>query len=357
MLKRVFKNLLALGVGLFFALVLVEIILHFYNPFSRRVKGNEIVLPAKQVYSFSNVNIRGLDKEIKHSKNSLGFRGPELPSSPLTKRIFCVGGSTTECFYMNDGDDWPAVFSRELNGKITEEKFWVNNSGLDGHSTRGHIALLRDHISKFKPDYIIFLVGCNDLAAGDFNYMEQNNLVKNMRFLQKFELFNLYLQFKLSREAAKRGLGHQEVDLKKWPVADTLNWQSAAASRQVIDGYKFRLQALAQLAKMAGAKPVFITQPCLFANATDSGSGRYLGNFLYREQSGLHHLQRLEMLNQTLRTFCQNGGYLCIDAAKQLPACAANYYDFFHYTKAGSAAMGRIVANGFATFLTQRVAQ
>jgi hypothetical protein len=351
MLKRIIKNLLALGVGLFIALVLVEVVLHFYNPFSHRVKGNEIVLPSKQVYKFSNVNIRGLDKEIKHTKNSLGFRGPELPTSAATKRIFCVGGSTTECFYMNDGDDWPAVFSSELAKLRPKQSFWVNNAGLDGHSTRGHIVLLRDHISKLKPDYLVFLVGCNDLAAGDFNYMEQNNLVKNMRFLQKFELFNLYLQFKLSTAAAARGLGHQQVDLGKWPTADTLGWKSAVVSEKVVTGYKLRLQALAQLAKLAGAKPVFVTQPCLFANATDSSSGRYLGNFLYREQSGLHHLQRLEMLNQTLRTFCKNAGYLCIDAANMLPASAANFYDFFHYTRAGSSAMGRIVANGFATLL------
>lgn len=351
MLKRTLKNLLAVGIGLLVALVLAEIVLHFYNPFSLRVKGNEIVLPAKQVYSFRNVNIRGLDKEIKHSKNSLGFRGPELPSSPYTQRIFCVGGSTTECFYMNDGDDWPSVFSGELSKNVPDKPFWVNNAGLDGHSTRGHIVLLRDHIQKLKPNFVIFLVGCNDLASGDFNYMEQNNLVKNMRFLQKFELFNLYLQYKLSKEAAKRGLGHKEVNLQSWPVADTTNWRNAMAENTILTGYKLRLQGLAQLCKLAGAKPVFVTQPTLFANATDPISNRFLGNLLYRQQSGLHYLNRLNMMNEALRTFCLKEGYPCIDAAAQLPSSAANYYDFFHYTKTGSFAMGRIVANGFATFL------
>jgi hypothetical protein len=349
MLKRILKNLLALGIGLFVALLLAEVILHFYNPFSQRVKGNEIVLPAKQVYSFSNVNIRGLDKEIRHSKNSLGFRGPELPAAFSGKRIFCVGGSTTECFYMNDGDDWPAVFAAEIAKKVPGQTFWVNNAGLDGHSTRGHIVLLRDHIQKLKPDYLVFLVGCNDLATGDFNYMEQNNMVKNMRFLQKFELFNLYLQFRLSRAASKRGLGHSEVNVQKWPEADTLNWQNEMVNDDVLKAYTLRLQLLAQLCKMCGAKPVFVTQPCMFANAVDSSGGRYLGNLLYRQQSGLHYLHRLNMMNDALRTFCAKGGYPCIDAAKQLPAGAANYYDFFHYTKTGSAAMGRIVGNGFAT--------
>ena len=46
--------------------------------------------------------------------------------------------------------------------KLAYELVWLNNAGLDGHSTFGHEILLRSHIIKLKPDMIIFLTGIND---------------------------------------------------------------------------------------------------------------------------------------------------------------------------------------------------
>lgn len=348
MIRRWLKNLLALFIGLLLALLLAEIVLRIHNPFSRRIRGSEIVLPAKQQYRFENVHLRGLDPEIVHTKNSLGFRGPELPEDEGVTRIFCVGGSTTECFYLNDGTDWPAVMAEELRRLKPTRRFVVNNAGLDGHSTRGHEVLLRDHLLKLKPDYIIFLVGCNDLAAGDFSRFEAENLVSNMRFLQRFEIFNLYLQMRLARAAGKRGLGHQEVDLKTWPVADTTGWQQAAADPEVLKAYEKRLANLAKMTTDAGAVPVFVTQPVLLGGFTDSLSGRYLGNCAYQGQSGLHYRKRLNMINEVTIRFCRKQQFACIRADEQLPSSSAYYYDFFHYTRAGGARMGGLIARGFS---------
>src|SRR4051812_14674097 len=108
--KRFFKNLLAVGFGLFAALLLAEGVLRIYNPFAVRIKGDRIMLPVNQKYVWPNKHLPQLDDTIHHSKNSLGFRGPEKPAnfdSALT--IITIGGSTTECAYLSDGHDWPAV--------------------------------------------------------------------------------------------------------------------------------------------------------------------------------------------------------------------------------------------------------
>lgn len=346
MMRRWVKNLLALGIGVLLALVLAEIILRIHNPFSRRVRGREIVLPAGEVYEFSNVRLRGLDSQVRHTKNKLGFRGPDLPDDTTILRIFCIGGSTTECFYLNDGDDWPAVMASELKRKIPGSKFWVNNAGLDGHSTRGHEVLLRDHVGRLKPDYIIFLVGCNDLAAAGFNPFEQYNLLNNMPHYHRFEVYQLYLNFRLAREAKKRGIGHQDVNLNNWPVADTAGWRHSMVSATDLADYKLRLHSLAALCKMYGAKPVFVTQPCLLADQKDPVTGVYLGACRYNESSGLHYRARLDRINAETVAFCAEQGYRCIRADKMLSSSSAHYYDFFHYTKSGAAEMGKIVAAG-----------
>src|SRR5690606_4099879 len=43
--------------------------------------------------------------------NAWGLRGPELNGSPMARRILCIGGSTTECLYVDDAAHWPAQLS------------------------------------------------------------------------------------------------------------------------------------------------------------------------------------------------------------------------------------------------------
>jgi len=66
--------------GSLLALALLETSLRlFRNPFGFRVRGDQIVLPVHRRYEIHNTQIPKLDAVIIHTKNSLGFRGPEPP--------------------------------------------------------------------------------------------------------------------------------------------------------------------------------------------------------------------------------------------------------------------------------------
>ena len=354
------KNGIAICIGIFIALLLAELILHIYNPFQSRGRGNKIVLPANVKYEFSNIKINGLDSHIIHRKNSLGFRGPELPADKKTVKIFCVGGSTTECFYLSDGYDWPAMLMKKM--KSNGQNVWINNAGLDGHSTFGHIILLRDYLLKYKPDYILFLVGCNDVAADGLNLFEGYHLSSKKRFLENFELFNLYQSWRRSSNANKMGMGHKPVDFFNWPKADTLGWEKSRDSWNTIPikikklaAYYQRLDTLKTICMQAGIKPVFITQPSILSNHTDPITGRYLGDLLFQGNSGLHYQSGLEKYNDQIRLLQGrmmdanlNKFYWTIDAAKLLESSTLNYYDFFHYTKTGAENMANIIFETWA---------
>src|SRR5689334_13215362 len=96
--KNLWKNIKAVFLGILLGLVLCEIILRIYNPFPFSVKKRKLILPANQSKIFTNSWIKKLDKQIHYSRNSLGFRGPELPDS-ISKLVslITIGGSTTEC--------------------------------------------------------------------------------------------------------------------------------------------------------------------------------------------------------------------------------------------------------------------
>ena len=90
------KLLKILAVQAVVVLVLVEVGLRVYNPLPFRVRGEQIVLPVHRKYSFSHEQTTKLDPITSHTKNALGFRGPDPPrdfSRRLT--LVTIGGSWT----------------------------------------------------------------------------------------------------------------------------------------------------------------------------------------------------------------------------------------------------------------------
>jgi len=89
-------------------------------------------------------------------------------------KIIFVGGSTTECFHISDGKDWPSAAGAMLKKQFP--RIWHNNAGLDGHSTFGHLVLLHDLLLPLHPQMIVFLVGWNDIGITAGNYYDVNTL-------------------------------------------------------------------------------------------------------------------------------------------------------------------------------------
>ena len=142
-LDDVLGKVFLLAVGCVAALFFMEIVLRIYSPFMLRLKGNMLDLPKNIDIRIENPGNIKLDQNIAHSKNSLGFRGEDPPinfNDYVT--IIAVGGSTTECYYLSDGNTWIDQLGDRLEGEIG--KVWVNNAGFDGHSTFGHKILMID---------------------------------------------------------------------------------------------------------------------------------------------------------------------------------------------------------------------
>src|SRR5689334_14103707 len=88
-------------------IVILEILLRLFDPFGFRQKGNNVILPRNRKMVFNNDKIPVLQRRTVHTKNSLGFRGPEKPEHFADRTsIIAVGGSATECFYLDDKTCW-----------------------------------------------------------------------------------------------------------------------------------------------------------------------------------------------------------------------------------------------------------
>ena len=107
----------------------------------------------------------GIEGESRFTVNSLGIRGPELPPREAAYRILCVGGSTTECLYLDDTESWPHLLMEMLSQQRYRQPVWVGNIGMSGYSTVHHLKFLSEDDLRKQIDCVLFMVGANDFGT------------------------------------------------------------------------------------------------------------------------------------------------------------------------------------------------
>ena len=353
--------------------ILLEIALRMYNPLNPRLKGDKIVLPVRQRYEVQIENLPNVRGKAIHTKNSLGFRGADPPADWATRlTILAVGGSTTECYFLTDGTDWPTILEKNLRPALPT--VWVNNAGLNGHSTFGHQILLDDYVVKLKPDLALFLIGVNDVGIDDLGGFDgaflknsavrmgdawykdwARTVVKNSEVIGLIRL--------ISRGVKTQKLRFRDdVHLVLRP-ADTLALPPARIEAELaklqprLPAYAKRVEGLVQTCRNAGIEPVLITQPLLLGAGRDSLTGTDLAKFRVREnENGELYWKRLEAYNDVTRAVAAKQNVHLIDLAHLLPKDSRFFYDEMHFTEAGAARVADVVATDLRLYLPTRYA-
>jgi len=354
-MKTWFFRLFSLLAGTLASLLIAEVVLRLHDPFGFRNRGDTIVLPRYKKYDFTTA-IRGLPEVAHVRKNSLGFRGPEPPDEseePLS--IIAVGGSTTECLFLSEGADWPAVMATHLSHSFPNT--WVNNAGIDGHSTRGHIALVEQAIQPLRPDIVVFYIGINETPGDLLTGSERNFIFDELRFVigrdgimsliryshvlsAAYNLANMYYLKSITAE-------HDEVDVMALGVAEATEdarKQHLATVDALADGYTERIRTLVGMVRSWGGLPVLATQPLLLGPGIDPVTGVDLAKVSIDHLDGLTRWQRLERVNNITRAAARTLGAPLLDIATRLTRSSAYFYDLVHYTEAGAAALGELFA-------------
>ena len=344
-----------LAVQALIAFVLLEVGLRIYDPVGSRLRGGNIVLPVNHVYRFDNGDgVRKLDRHTLHTKNSLGFRGPEPPRDFAERlTILTIGGSTTESLFLSDGKTWTDEVRRRLEAELPG--VWINNAGIDGHTSYGHLVLLRQVVTRLRPRVAVFLVGANDVALegpNTFDAGAQLSLSGPRSLVNaaaaRSEVVSFGLNLARAARARQRGLGHSEIDLA---TTGTLVLDGSAMDQIVqqadayLSAYRLRLEAIVRVTREHGIAPVLVTQPALFGDAIDPVTGADLAKVQVNGRGNGHLEWRLlEAVNEVTRAVARAREVLLIDLARELPKDSRYFYDFLHFTNEGSVQVGAIVA-------------
>ena len=346
------------------ALVGAELVARASHPFGFRQRGSTLVLPKNKVYDIKaddRSRSDQLEAHVVHTKNSLGFRGPEPPADFARRlTLVAIGGSTTECFYLADGKTWPERLGARLQPAL--RGVWVDNAGLDGHSTFGHLLLTRQAIVGLHPRVTLYLVGINDMFTDAPHDLDRVKVDPVGALADRSELVATVLNlYRWKKTQAIEDLGAMP---KPQALRDRPSYELPAASaarlwqeqEPRLAGFRRRLEQLVALNREHGIEPVLITQPTLLGGV-DARTGldtRAMEVELSERINGAFAWRLLERYNDATRQVGVEHDVLVVDLARELPKDSTYFYDFFHMTNEGADRVGAILHDALAPWLAAR---
>jgi lysophospholipase L1-like esterase len=357
-----FKRIALLLISVSFSLLVLEIFLRVVSPPSPWSP----LLPLRPKNRMElHVNLNGVSPVAIHSTNSLGLRGDEPPANwNQSYTIVTIGGSTTQCFFLDDHKTWPYLLGQNLKDKY--ENVWVGNGGLDGQTTRAHIIFMEEVISRLRPKAVVLLVGANDLGLSlredrrlRGNGFDAGKPIWHIRFFGRSRLFQILYLWKQAlfddvKVVNKSGDGDRIF--KPLPqVAEQLP-ADLRTLLPTLNEYRQNIERIIQLGRSYNVRVVFLTQPLLYED-TEYWK-RIEGNFYWINQtkgriSAASYWKLLDIYNKTLLETCAKERVECFDLASAIPHNDSYFYDNGHFNERGAA----LVAEQVAAFLKQSLAR
>jgi lysophospholipase L1-like esterase len=358
-MKKATKLILYCIYLLVVVLVLLEVGLRIYNPLEVRISNGKIQLKKNSIAEVTNlVTLDLLDDTIVQKHNELGFRGDRIDEFKQAKyRLLTIGGSTTECAFLDETKTWPSQLKLLLTDR-TKEKVSVMNAGLDGHSSFGHLVFLeqfKDILKALHPTHILVMAGINDLGIVEQRSWDEKPLIAPRKFHSViFDLIDIYR----SRDVVygNRTSTERVLNFKNHPMLDEerrqerLNYYQNTQIKDVLesilrrDGFYDRMETIAHKIKDLGAKPIFVSQAAIYGPGYDESEGidfRYLD---LNDWSGETRWLALSEYNKALKTLSERNNWIAYAAVGENVAKLRKYfYDEVHLTNEGAQEVAGLV--------------
>lgn len=322
----------------------------------------------------------GIKGEKKFTINSHGCRGKEF--SEETQNYLCLGGSTTECLYLDDTETWWALLEQNLNEPETNHRYTFGSIGKSGITSRELYLHVKYVVPQLKHvNSLVIMPGLNDLMkrlSADslfddhfrFTHAVEDSLVNTIflhkgrqnekKWWRKTALFQLAQ--KLYHQSKPKGVPWQIQDdkgksLTRWrknrknaiALLDSLPDLTTA-----LNEYKRNLKFICDEAHSQKLNVLFLTQPVVYKDSMTAYEQSLLwmgGIGAYQKEEEHHYYspkalrQGMEMYNTALRAFCNSNHIRCIDVTRLIPRDTSVFYDDCHFNENGARLFARYLAN------------
>jgi lysophospholipase L1-like esterase len=314
--------------------------------------------------------------------SSLGLRGDE-PSPDAFPRVIALGGSTTECLYLDQQEAWPQRLQQLL--RETAPGTWVGNAGRSGHSTREHVLQVEALAGREpRPHLVLLMAGVNDLGkrlAQDEAYDPQALDRPGERARLAPVAFSVlpdgagsnlpwFKQTALWRLASHlRARYTEDPRVQKTTGEIYLEWRrrrrEASALRDelpdltsALEEFRRNLATCVRQARAAGAEVVLLDQPALWREDLPSELDARLwmgGVGEYSSTDGCEYYtpgalaRGLARYNAAVHEVAAEQGVASIALGEALPRDGTIFYDDVHFTEQGARRVARLVADALVS--------
>jgi lysophospholipase L1-like esterase len=344
------------------------------DPTARTAAGNYIPSyfpPHFTTETTAESGLPGLSGRRRFTVNNYGHRGDRLdmPKPRGEFRIFMVGGSTTECFYLSDDEAITAVLQRALQARTPGRVIRVYNAGKSGDDSHDHLAMLAHRVVHLQPDLVIVFTGINDLSGAIFgrDFVSPTNAdAKPLpRLSRTIRLWSLATDTQMGRRifdvARQFGIVGAAQILNQQVITLTTNIGSRAADRRAVpvsdarpatnlELYRRNMSAIVGVARLNHVPIVLMTQQTTWGG-TDPELERWQWMRLRRgvHYKAEHMRAALERYNDVMRELARAWSVPLFETAAAVPPTLEWFYDDVHFSPAGASK----AATALADFLTE----
>ena len=367
-------NILILSIVV--CLLIIEVFLRFYLP---RPCVYYPWKPHLRMLFHPNSNLMpGVTDDSYFITNSRGIRGDELPGKKAY-RLLAIGGSTTECKYLDQAEAWPRLLQTLLKQRDTSSRFWVGNIGQSGRTTRENLIQVKYFLPQLpEVDSVILLAGINDLGLrlmrGDdyvpdylFTPGGEDSIIRRAfvhrvnrnPFNPYFKRSRLWLLIENLFPPKQTGGSDENSELiedrvggnyarrrsrrRRAPIHDRLPDLSSA-----LDEYQRNLNEIIDLVERGGRRLIMVTQPSIWRpdlSPKDKSlpwmGGGPGGKYYYSIEA---LAAGMKAYNQKMIEVCRKRGIEYIDISSDFPQDHTVFYDDVHFNENGSRLMAERLA-------------
>jgi lysophospholipase L1-like esterase len=327
--------------------------------------------PDQQYLFYPEEELSGMGGVARFTTNNLGFRGSDIiQPKPLDEcRIFMVGGSTTECVYLDDTLAVTYTLQTRLNDRrsdATEVKIY--GAGKSGDRSYDHLAMISQRLVHLQPDIIIVFCGINDITAAvyDADYLHLPTGSK-----AQVSFFDL-CKYMLTEFQWPRRLYYAYKGIHRLPAGDaalkTISFksnyrekvrirrkapQTDQSPRLDLEPYRTNLRSIIGVAQAHGIDLVFMTQATTWNSQVDPRVenwiwGTYKNGVTYRTDL---MDKAMKAYNNVMREVASENHVPVFDLALLMPKSLDFFYDDCHFNiegarKAGDLLSAFLIENG-----------
>jgi hypothetical protein len=279
------------------------------------------------------------------------------PDPQLT--LAFLGGSTTECAYVDEENRFPY-----LVGRLVEKKTGLRtdsyNAGKAGNTSLHSLDVLLNKVIPVQPDVAVMMHNVNDLAVLIFEktYWTKNpyrSPLVEIKPTFKTAMRNVEDSFHIIRDLTIPHLSRQLKTFYHYVVGNKSNVDEFKQARghkiqidkqKLVSEFSMNLQMFINISRARKITPVLMTmanrlkdQPDPFILSLERTTVETGTGLNYKDFKEL-----FDLFNQTIREVAAANSVLVIDLDRKVPKEKELMYDFVHLNDAGSKYVSDIIA-------------